>query len=289
MYFVTRLSRGISGLGMICPRPAVRACLMNHRSNHKKPSRPNGASNHAPSGEERHPGSDSRIRILLVEDHTLVREALASLLALDSQVRVIGAAGNGTDALRLITTLQPDIVLLDLSMPGIHGTEIIRQVRLSHPAVKCLVLTVHMSEPIIRSALQAGAAGYLLKESSYAELKTAIHSVAQGQIFLSPMIADKVLSGYLGKQSPFPGEETPWQRLSVREREVLKLVAEGGTSKEIAECLCIGVRTVEKHRASLMMKLNLKTTAALTAYAIKHELVTSAGVLKLDLLSEGNS
>jgi DNA-binding NarL/FixJ family response regulator len=262
---------------------------MNHRSNHKKPSRPNSASILAPSGEERCPGLDSGIRILLVDDHTVVREALASLLALDPQVRVIGAAGNGTDALRLIATIQPDVVLLDLSMPGIHGTEIIRQVRLSHPSVKCLVLTVHMSESIIRAALQAGAAGYLLKESSYAELRTAIHSVAQGQTYLSPMITDKVLGGYLGKQSPFASEETPWRKLSVREREVLKLVAEGATSKGIAECLCISVRTVEKHRASLMMKLNLRTTAALTAYAIKHELVTSADVLKLDLLSEENS
>lgn len=224
-----------------------------------------------------------------MDDHTLVREALASLLALDSQVRVIGAAGNGADALHLIATLQPDVVLLDLSMPGIHGTEVIRQVRLSHPAVKCLVLTVHMSEPIVRAALHAGAAGYLLKEATYEELRTAIHSVAQGQTYLSPMITEKVLSGYLEKQSPFPGEGSPWQRLSDREREVLKLVAEGATSKEIAESLCISVRTVEKHRASLMIKLNLRTTAALTAYAIKHELVTSAGVLKLDLLLEENS
>ena len=262
---------------------------MNHRSNHKKPSKSNGDSTHASSREEKHSTTDSRIRILLVEDHTLVREALASLLALDPQLHVIGEAGNGADALRLIATLQPDVALLDLSMPGIHGTELIRQVRFSHPTVKCLVLTVHVSESIIRATLQAGATGYLPKESSYTELKAAIHSVAQGQTYLSPMIADKVLCGYLDKQSPFPGEVGPWQRLSDREREVLKLVAEGATSKEVAESLCISVRTVEKHRASLMIKLNLRTTAALTAYAIKHELVTSAGVLKLDLLSEENS
>jgi DNA-binding NarL/FixJ family response regulator len=262
---------------------------MNHRSNKNKPSPPRGASNHAPSGKERHPGSDSRIRVLLVEDHTVVREALASLLALDSQLRVIGEAGNGTEALRLIATLQPDVVLLDLSMPGLHGTEVVRQTRLSHPAVKCLILTVHMSESIIQATLHAGAAGYLLKESSYAELRTAIHSVAEGQTYLSPMITDKALRGYLGKHSPFHSEESPWQRLSNREREVLKLVAEGATGKEIAERLCISPRTVEKHRASLMMKLNLRSTAALTAYAIKHELVTSASVLKLDLLSVENS
>ena len=225
----------------------------------------------------------------MVEDHTLVREALASLLALDPQLHVIGEAGNGADALRMIATLQPDVALLDLSMPGIHGTDLIRQIRLSHPTVKCLVLTVHVSEAMIRAALQAGATGYLPKESSYAELKAAIHSVAQGQTYLSPMIANKVLSGYLGKQSPSPNDETPWQKLSVREREVLKLVAEGATSKEVAECLCISVRTVEKHRASLMLKLNLRTTAALTAYALMHDLVTSADLLKHDTLSGGNS
>jgi DNA-binding NarL/FixJ family response regulator len=262
---------------------------MNNRSNDKKPPSLKGTSNHTLQGEERRSVSEPRIQILLVDDHTIVREALASLLALDQEIRVIGAAGNGTDALRLVATLQPEIVLLDLSLPGMHGTEIIRQVRLSHPTVKCLVLTVHMSEPIVRAALHSGAAGYLLKESSFEELRTAIHSVAQGKTYLSPMITDKVLCGYLGKQPKLPIEEGPWQRLSDREREVLKLVAEGATSKEIAESLCISVRTVEKHRASLMTKLNLRTTAGLTAYAIKNELVTSAGVLKLDLLSEDNS
>lgn len=262
---------------------------MNHRSKDKKPLSLSGALNHAPSGEERRPGSDSRIRILLVDDHTLVREALASLLALDPRVRVIGEAGTGTDALRLIAELQPAVVLLDLSLPGIHGTEVVRQTKISHPAVRCLVLTVHMSEPIVRAAFHAGAAGYLLKEASHAELKTAIYSVAQGQTYVSPMIADKVLCGYLREYSPFPSEASPWQRLSDRERQVLKLVAEGATSKAIAECLCIGVRTVEKHRANLTSKLGLKTTAALTAFAIRHELVTSADVLKTDLLSEGNS
>lgn len=162
-----------------------------------------------PLGRSAPPESDSRIRILLVDNHTVVREALASLLALDAHVHVIGAVGNGTEALPLIATLQPDIVLLDLSMSGMHGIEVIRLVSHSHPAVKCLVLTVHMSESIVRAALQAGAAGYLLKESSYAELRTAIHRVTQGQTYLSPMIADKVLSGYLGKQSPFPGEDSP--------------------------------------------------------------------------------
>jgi DNA-binding NarL/FixJ family response regulator len=262
---------------------------MNHRSNDKKPTSIKGPSNHPTQGNESYSLSEPKIQILLVDDHTIVREALASLLALDPEIRVIGAAGNGTDALRLIATLHPDVVLLDLSLPGMHGTEIIRQVKISQPTVKCLVLTVHISEPIVRAALHAGAAGYLLKESSYEELRTAIHSVAQGRTYLSPMITDKVLCGYLEKHSPHPSQEGPWQKLSDREREVLKLVAEGATSKEIAESLCISVRTVEKHRASLMAKLNLRTTAGLTAYAIKNELVTSAGVLKLDLLSEENS
>ena len=258
---------------------------MDHRSNRKKPTKPTGVPNAAAAGANKTSAADVHIRVLLVEDHTLVREALASLLALDAGIRVVGEAGNGTDALRMIATLQPDIIVLDLSMPGIHGTELIRQVRLSHPAVKCLVLTVHVSESIIRAALQAGATGYLPKESPYTELRMAIQSVANGHTYLSPMIADKVLYGYLGQHPVSADDENPWKLLSARERDVLKLVAEGATSKAIAECLCLSVRTVEKHRASVMLKLNLRTTAALTAYAIKHELVTSAGVLKLDLLS----
>lgn len=223
------------------------------------------------------------IRVLLVDDHTVVREALASLLALDPHISVVGEAGTGAEALRLIDALQPDVVLLDLSLPGLHGTDVIRQAKLRYPRVKCLVLTVHASEPIVRAAFHAGAAGYLLKEASHTELKSAIYSVAQGHVYVSPMIADAVVGGYLEKPSQGDSEPTPWNHLSDREREVLKLVAEGYSNKEIAEDLHISVRTVEKHRASLMSKLNLRTTAALTAYAIKHELVTSAGVLKKEL------
>jgi DNA-binding NarL/FixJ family response regulator len=288
MYFAAQRSREISRgeIHQLCQKAS--ACRMNHRLDKKNPSSPRSISIHASSEKERRSGSDSRIRILLVDDHTVVREALASLLALDSHFHIIGEAANGTDALRLIATLQPDVAIIDLAMPGIHGTELIRQVRLTYPSVKCLVLTIHMSESIIHAALQAGATGYLPKESSYTELKTAIHSVAQGQTYLSPMITGRVLSGYLGKDSSLPDEETPWQKLSVRERDVLKLVAEGAGSKKIAECLCISVRTVEKHRASLMLKLDLRTTAALTAYAIKHELVSSADVLRRAFLSVEN-
>lgn len=260
----------------------------NHYSQHKNPSnRKPGSHDTAASHTSSH-SSPVPIRVLLVEDHTLVREALASLLSLDKNLHIIGETGNGTEAVRLIASLQPAIVLLDLSLPGLHGTDIIRQVKTRFPDIKCLVLTVHMSEPIVRAALQAGAAGYLLKEASHAELKTAIYSVAQGKMYLSPMITDKVLCGYLGNQSAALNEPSPWHRLSDREREALKLVAEGATSKEIAKQLCISIRTVEKHRASLMSKLNLKSTAALTAYAIKHELVSSSDVLRLDLLQGDN-
>ena len=255
----------------------------NKRSSSQKPESHDTAASHTNGNSSHLP-----IRILLVEDHTLVREALASLLSLDKNIHIIGETGNGTEAVQLIASLQPAIVLLDLSLPGLHGTDIIRQVKARFPDIKCLVLTVHMSEPIVRAALQAGAAGYLLKEASHAELKTAIYSVAQGKMYLSPMITDKVLCGYLGNPASAPSESNPWHRLSDREREALKLVAEGATSKEIAKQLCISIRTVEKHRASLMSKLNLKSTAALTAYAIKHELVSSADVLRLDLLQDDN-
>ncbi|MEQ1627918.1 MAG: response regulator transcription factor [Nitrospira sp.] len=260
----------------------------NHDLQNKRPSSQKAESHDTAASHTNGNSSHLPVRILLVEDHTLVREALASLLSLDKNIHIIGETGNGTEAVQLIASLQPAIVLLDLSLPGLHGTDIIRQVKARFPDIKCLVLTVHMSEPIVRAALQAGAAGYLLKEASHAELKTAIYSVAQGKMYLSPMITDKVLSGYLGNPASAPSESNPWHRLSDREREALKLVAEGATSKEIAKQLCISIRTVEKHRASLMSKLNLKSTAALTAYAIKHELVSSADVLRLDLLQEDN-
>lgn len=221
-----------------------------------------------------------------MDDHTLVREALASLLALDPHMEVVGEAGTGKEALERIESLRPSVVLLDLSLPGLHGTEVIRQTRARQPGVKCLVLTVHASEPIVRAALHAGAAGYVLKEASHAELRTAIHAVAKGQTYLSPMIADKVLSGLLEPSSKSVNELSPWHQLSPREREVLKRVAEGASNKAIAESLCLSVRTVEKHRASLMSKLKLRSTAALTAYAIKYELVDSTSVLKHDLQSD---
>jgi DNA-binding NarL/FixJ family response regulator len=195
---------------------------------------------------------------------------------------VIGEAGEGAHALNLIATLKPDVVLLDLSMPGMHGTEILRQVRISNPKVKCLVLTSHLSEPIVRAAIQAGAAGYLLKDTTRTELITAIYSVAKGRTYISPLIADKVLPRYVGMPASSKRKTTPWQILSEREQGVFKYVAEGATNKAIAAALNISVRTVEKHRASLMSKLNLRTTAALTAYAIEHELVTSDAVLKYD-------
>lgn len=255
---------------------------MKHQRNGKKHSGPPNALGAPSAKEEPSPKSTSQVRLLLVDDHTLFREALASLLALDPRVVVIGEAGEGTHALNLIATLKPDVVLLDLSMPGMHGTEVLRQVRLSYPMVKCLVLTVHLSEPIVRAAIQAGAAGYLLKEATRTELSTAIHSVAKGHLYISPLIADKVLSGYIGMFTPSQREINPWQILSEQEQDVLKQVAEGATNKEIAAALCISVRTVEKHRASLTSKLNLKTTAALTAYAIEQELVTSAAVIRRD-------
>lgn len=258
----------------------------NHYSPNKRPSSQKSESHDTAASHTSSHSSHLPIRIVLVEDHTLVREALASLLSLDTNIHIIGETGNGTEAVQLIASLQPAIVLLDLSLPGLHGTDIIREVKARFPDIKCLVLTVHMSEPIVRAALQAGAAGYLLKEASHAELKTAIYSVAQGKTYLSPMITDKVLCGYLGTPASAPNESDPWRRLSDREREALKLVAEGATSKEIAKQLCISIRTVEKHRASLMSKLNLKSTAALTAYAIKYELVSSAEVLKRDRLQE---
>jgi len=228
------------------------------------------------------------IRILIVDDHTLVREALGRLLALDPGVEVVGQASTGREALELIPARHPSVVLLDLSLPGLHGIDVIREIKSRYSAVKCLVLTVYSSDHIVQAALLAGAWGYLLKEASYDELMIAIHAVGNGQRYISPSIADKVVSGLsLSPPGQTEGLANPWQRLSDRERQVLKFVAEGMSNKEIADNLCLSVRTVEKHRASLMAKLNLKTVAALTAFAIKCQLVTDTDVLKRDPGSKG--
>lgn len=249
---------------------------MNRNADHPQDSPPRGSSSQRSRvGSKEHPP----IRILLVDDHTILREALASLLSLDPHLQIVGKAGTGRDALDMLSTVQPHLVIMDLSLPGIHGIEVIRQLKKNHPEIKVLVLTVHASDTFVRASLEAGASGYVVKEASYAELQLAITSVMANKTYLTPSITSTVMDSYLTGGKNQPGvDKNPWHTLTEREREILKFIAEGAKNKQIAECLCLSVRTVEKHRLSLMAKLNIKSTAALTAFAIEHGFVSASSL-----------
>ncbi len=214
----------------------------------------------------------AKVRIVLAEDHTILREGLRALLTADPDFEVIGEAADGREAVRFVEKQIPDLILMDLSMPRMTGMDAIREIKKRYPQTKIIALTVHKTEEYLRTTLQAGADGYVLKDATHGELMMAIKSVLKGKTYLSPGVSGKVIEGYLeGVESQMP--YSTLGLLSQREREVLKLIAEGYKNKEIATDLCISLKTVEKHRANLMKKLDLHNAAALTAYAIEQRLV----------------
>jgi DNA-binding NarL/FixJ family response regulator len=213
-------------------------------------------------------------RVVIVEDHTLLRAGLRALLAQDPDIEIVGEADNGRDAIQLIGSMSPHLVLTDLSMPGMNGIEAIVDIKRRYPGVHVLVLTVHKTDEYIHESLRAGADGYILKDASHDELRIAIRSVLNGKTYLSPDISAKVINGYLGTDKANT-PSSPWDTLTHREREVLKLVAEGHPNKYIADYFCLSVKTVEKHRSNLMKKLDLHNASTLTAYAIEKGLITS--------------
>lgn len=215
---------------------------------------------------------EKKKRIVIAEDYTILREGLRALISSHADFEVVGEAADGQDAIRCVERFTPDLVLMDLSMPKMNGLDAILEVRRRAPETKVLALTVHKAEEYILAALEAGADGYVLKDADQAELMMAIATVLSGKSYLSPGISEKVIQGYLeGKKSakPPPSRET----LTPREKQVLKLIAEGFKNKEIAEYLCVSVKTVEKHRANLMQKLDLHNASALTAFAMERGLV----------------
>jgi DNA-binding NarL/FixJ family response regulator len=213
-------------------------------------------------------------RIFIVEDHTLLRAGVRALLSQDPDLEVVGEAGNGRDAIRAIAALSPDLVLMDLSMPGMNGMEAILDIKRRNPGTRVLVLTMHRTEEYIHESLRAGADGYLLKDSTHAELLVAIRSIINGKTYLSPDISDKVIQVYLGTGRTEQSASS-WDTLTHREREVLKLVAEGHPNKYIADFLSLSIKTVEKHRSNLMKKLDLHNASTLTSYAIEKGLVAT--------------
>jgi two-component system response regulator NreC len=212
-------------------------------------------------------------RIMIVENHTLLRAGLRMLLSQDDDLEVVGEADNGREAIKLVLKLVPHLILTDLNMPGMNGIEATRAIKMLLPETKILVLTAHKTDEYIHESLKAGADGYMLKEATHSELSVAIHSILNGKTYLSPDISERVINGYLnpGNTASLP---SAWDTLTFREREVLKLVAEGHANKHIADYLCLSVKTVEKHRSNLMKKLNLHNASTLTAYAIEKGLVT---------------
>jgi len=208
-------------------------------------------------------------RIVLVDDHVMFRQGLKRILEERSDLEVVGEVDCGLELLKLLGKLVPDLIILDISMPNLRGLEAIHEVKVNHPNVKILVLTMHKDKEYLHQAVTAGAEGYLLKEDADAELFSAIDRVRQGKIYVSPKLSEELTTDWIKmtRRDDKPSFEPV--RLTTREREVLKLIAEGKSSKEIGDLLFISARTVEHHRANIMEKLNLKNTADLVKYAVQ--------------------
>ncbi|MEN8178805.1 MAG: response regulator transcription factor [Pseudomonadota bacterium] len=213
-------------------------------------------------------------RIIIAEDHTILRAGLKALLESNPTFEVVGEADNGRDAIRRVAELKPDLIIMDLSMPGLSGIDAVKDIRDRYPEVKALVLTVHSEEEYVLSSLEAGANGYVLKDATQTELIAAAERVLNGKTYLSPEITEKVVNSYLQANKNSQEPATKWDSVTQRERQILKLIAEGHTNKSMASYLCISVKTVEKHRANLMKKLDLHSVSALTTYAMEKGIIS---------------
>jgi len=212
------------------------------------------------------------VRVLLADDHALVRAGIRALLEGLEGVAVVAEAGNGGEVLELAHKHRPDIVLLDISMPGIGGLEASAQLKQELPEVRVVMLSMHANEEYVLQALRAGAVGYMLKDSATAELELALQAVMQGETYLSPPISKQVVEGYVQRVG---AEQPAADHLTPRQRQVLQLIAEGLSTKEIAYRLELSVKTVETHRAQLMERLQIRDIAGLVKYAIRNGLVSS--------------
>lgn len=212
-----------------------------------------------------------QVRVVVVDDHAILRHGLVSLLEQQPDVEVIGEAGDGRSAVELVSQLRPDVVVLDISLPGLNGIEAARQMIQDHPSLRVIAFSAHSDQHFVHGALEAGVAGYLLKDGALENLLEAIYAVLAGNTYLSPRVANTVVSQYLDRSG---GARTDGGRLSPREREVLQLMAEGANTKSIADTLNVSVKTVETHRRQIMTKLSIFSVAELTKYAIRQGLTT---------------
>lgn len=219
-----------------------------------------------------------KLRILIADDHGLVRRGARALLQARHGWRVVSEAANGREAVEKATELKPDVAIVDISMPELDGIEVVRQIREAVPDTKVLVLTMHESDQMVRRALDAGARGYLLKSDLTDCLAKAVKAIADGKRFLTPKVSEIVLEGFLHTRSQHQQGERTATRTTPRESEIIRLLAEGKTNKEIAALLGITVRTVETHRSKIMLKLGLHSLAELIHFALRHEIISAKGV-----------
>lgn len=211
-----------------------------------------------------------KIKLLIVDDHAVLRDALRALLSLSEDIEIVGEASEGAEAVEKVQTLEPDVVVMDLGMPKMDGLEATRRIKKKFPKVKVLVLTQHDNREYILSAIKAGASGYVPKRALGSELVLAIRSVNQGQSFLYPSAAAALIDDYVHRVE----EKDPYETLTGREREILKLIAEGNTSRKIAEMLFISIKTVQGHRNKIMEKLDIHNRTELIKYAMRKGLVS---------------
>ena len=212
------------------------------------------------------------LRVLLADDHGLVRAGMRAMLAEIEGVEVVAEAADGLEALRLIRETRPDVALVDISMPGMNGIEVATRARTEHAATRVVLVTMHADDEFVRRALLAGAAGYLLKHADRAEFEMALRALARGDTWLSAGVSKKVVAGYAHRGKSAAGEE-PFETLTARQREVLQLIAEGLSTKEIAARLDVSVKTIDTHRTELMERLGIHGIAGLVRYAIRVGLV----------------
>jgi len=210
-------------------------------------------------------------RILLADDHALVRAGIRSLLEKLPDTEIVGEAGDGREALSLAQARQPNIVLMDVAMPGLNGLEAVARLQKECPEVKVLVLSMHANEEYVIQALRAGACGYLLKDAATVELELALQAVGRGENYLSPAISRQVIDDYMARVSGQPGA---LEHLTPRQREILQLIAEGKNTKEIAALLSVSIKTVETHRAQLMDRLDIHDVPGLVRHAIRKGLIS---------------
>jgi len=229
-------------------------------------------------------------RVLIAEDHNLLRQGLRSLVSTLPDFEVVGEARDGKEAVHQALALKPDLILMDLSMPGMNGMEAASQVKRRMPDVRIIALTAFKTDEYVREALRSGADGYVLKDSSYDELVMALRRVSTGKRFLSADVSGRLIDTLLDGSATRSTTTAsgPWEKLTARERSILKLIAEGRTNRSAAEFLNVSPKTIEKHRANVMHKLGLKNVAELTLVALESGLIERPGSV-VRLFSEGES